>query len=766
MTLRSQAVRKFVPTGVFTVFVASLFAFPCVLKSEVLQQNLQRKAERIPVVVQGKGEARLVIPADAGKSLKDGARLLAETIAKSTGVQLDVITETVPEDGLIAIHFGATAYVKGLGVDITNLDPDGYVFVFPDMRHIVLLGAGVTGQEYAAYEFLERYLGVRWLFPGAAGEHVPAHTDLTIPSDPVRSEPCFQHRMFSGLEWRPGGQDCDVKPARAGEATAWANCNRMRSRLSFHHNLWRLFPPEQYGDTHPEFFPLLKGERFVPKLSPGKKDVSVQIRWQPCFTAPGIAEEAVKNICAFFEKTPQATSYSFGVNDSGGHCECPACMAIDGGRLNALGMRDASPGYYAWCNAVARGVCARFPDKHFGLLAYSGVYSPPPGIRLDQRVVPFITYDRMKWVDEETRKKGYATNAAWEKAAPVLGWYDYIYGGRFYLAPRVYFHAMADYLRYGYRHNVRHYYAEAYPSGDWHEGPKLYVLLKLLWEPDQDVDKLLNDWYTCAVGATAAPYLAQYFEFWELFWTQRVKHTVWFKERIRGQYLDFKSSGYASALTHKDLQHCEELLTQALASAGTDVERTRAALFLNGFMARKGELKAEIPLPILENTRVLATLVSSGFDTDMDGWKTWQRDYAKATFKHDPAIGRTKPGALKVEATGSQATPLAILRQIPVSHGKTYRATVWVRAELVEADTIIHLRIDWKDAKGRTRSTMSPMLWQQALPDIWQKLTVHFTVGAGEQWDAVRHVSPILTIRYTDQGVVWFDDFLFEEIGK
>ena len=740
-----------------------LFAVSCSTGPKTERAGTRRGGDRsIPVVSQGKGLARLVLPADAPAAVKDSASLLAQYIAKSTGTRLAIAGEQAPDDGTVAIHIGATAYVKGLNLDLAELDRDGFVIAFPDARHVVLLGAGEAGQEYAAYEFLERYVGVRWLFPGSLGEHVPLRQGLSIPDEPVRSEPRFRHRVFSGL-------GIDEKPAQAGEQGLWAKRNRMRERVKFHHNLWRLFPPEKYGQTHPEFFPVLRGKRFVPQPAPGKtleQDVSAQIGWQPCFTAPGSVAEAVEAICGSFGKNPQAASYSFGVNDSGGHCECPTCMALDSGRKNALGMRDASTSYYTWCNEVARGVNAKYPDACFGLLAYSEVYTPAPNLRLDEHIVPFITYDRMKWADRAIRRKGHAATGEWAKAAPVLGWYDYIYGGHFYVAPRVYFHTMAEYLRYGYRHNVRHYYAEAYPSADWHEGPKLYVALKLLWDPDQDVDRLLQDWYTCAVGPAAAPFLAQYFEHWERFWTRRATASSWFRNNGDAQYLNFADAGYMEALTPEDLRRCEALLRQALAAAATAEEQARARFFLDGFLARKPELEDGIPPAVSGNAGVLATLVASAFDKDMNGWGTWQRDYSKAKFAFDAATGCAAPGSLKAEMTGSQASPVCFTRQIPVTPGKTYRAAVSVKTENLAADAGVNLTVKWKGAKGQwlqlgERNAFS----ERTKPGEWRRLNVCVRVGTGGRWTPVSHALILLTAQQTDQGTVWFDDFSFEEIN-
>jgi hypothetical protein len=155
------------------------------------------------------------------------------------------------------------------------------------------------------YEFLERYIGVRWLMPGAAGEFIPAHKKLSVLARNIKGKPAFASRLLSGL--------------KGPEQYLWARHNRMHGQIKFHHNLFNLFPPAIYTKTHPEFFPVIKGNRYLPKDS-------VEHAWQPCFSVPGIVEESVKNVCDYFAKHPEEMSYSLGVNDVGGHCECDLCL--------------------------------------------------------------------------------------------------------------------------------------------------------------------------------------------------------------------------------------------------------------------------------------------------------------------------------------------------------------------------------------------------------------------------------------------------------
>jgi hypothetical protein len=73
-------------------------------------------------------------------------------------------------------------------VDVRGLQPEGFVIktdgedLFIVGRDSTDKGMEVSGTFYGVCEFLERYLGVRWLMEGPVGEVVPkrATIDTTL----------------------------------------------------------------------------------------------------------------------------------------------------------------------------------------------------------------------------------------------------------------------------------------------------------------------------------------------------------------------------------------------------------------------------------------------------------------------------------------------------------------------------------------------------------------------------------------------------------
>jgi hypothetical protein len=227
---------------------------------------------------------------------------------------------------------------------------------------------------------------------------------------------------------------------------------------------------------------------------------------------------------------------------------------------------------------VIEGVLKEHPDKWFGCLAYFNVATPPSRGEVHPRLVPYITYDRLKWIDPELRATGEAATRQWQQRVPAFAWYDYIYGTP-YCLPRVYFHHAGDYLRFAADHGVKAHYAEIYPN--FGEGPKPYVHLRLWWNPRQNVDQLLAEWYERCVGPDAAPYLARYYAIWERFWTRDIRESAWFSKT--GTWLAFSQPGYLADVRPEDIVESRRLLEACIERCQTDRQRARARLLEKAF---------------------------------------------------------------------------------------------------------------------------------------------------------------------------------------
>ncbi len=512
------------------------------------------------IVVDGLSSAAIVVTDDADQQTLDAAKKLSEYVERATGAKLPIGTRE-RANSEIHIHVGTypTEDADRLGKLLQAMnDGDGYVIdVREDGRSLSIVGPTSWGTEFGVIEFLERYVGVRWLMPGPDGVDVPQSTMLSVPFGTVSEEPATISRHFFGME-------------RPVEWTEWTKNNRMHDKIQFHHNLMNLFDTNKFRD-HPEYYPN--------NTVPAQHD-----HWQPCFN-DATAAVAINEIIAFFDAHPDEISYSLGINDYPNFCELdPRSPNYTGGGLNSLGLPNMSDVYYPWVNKVAEGLLAVHPDKYFGLLAYAWVYDVPTNLRLNPRVIPYITDDRMTWNDRDFGDTGMRHTQLWQQHATQLGWYEYLYGSP-YALPRVYPHVMAENYKYAQHHNVTAHAAELYPN--FGEGPKPWVSAKLQWNPDLDVDELLTEWYVRAVGDEAAPYLKSYYELYEKFWTMRIWETSWYAtwkgQTRRHTFLDFLSPSYLRNITKEELVESRDLLEQVVLKTHTDRQKKRARLLLRAF---------------------------------------------------------------------------------------------------------------------------------------------------------------------------------------
>jgi hypothetical protein len=673
------------------------------------------------------------------------AALLADYIKRISGASTPVSADRPATDLKTKIHIGKTEYVKTKSIDVSGIDEDGVVIQFPDPDNIVILARQQHGQEWAVYDFLERFLGVRWLYPGKDGVHTPENPTITLSPKDVRENPVFLHRSVSF--------DNTLK-----ENAEWLRMLRLRRRGIFTHNIGVLINAKKYQETHPEYYPVQNGQRLRPLSLVG---------WQPCFTSPGMAKNAAADVVRFFRANPGRNTYPISINDNGGHCECADCMALDGARKNFLGCDDRSPSYYRFCNELAEEIRRLMPDKQFKLtvLAYDNVIQAPDGIKLDSSILPIVCYDLMTWIDPARQAVIKKFMDDWSASAKEFGLYDYIYGDHYYI-PRVYPHVMSEYLRYAASKGAAYYQSEGYFSG-FREGPKFYVTMKLLWNPGLDSDALMAEWFRLFAGEAAAAPLREYFSNWEKYWMERAPSTEWWKRRGAHTYLDFADPGYSAIVNGSELDAQGALLEKALSLAQSDIQKKRIQTLLNDFgvmkmisnwnnqtenLNRPGKKFEETENPLI---------YESAFKSVQDTWGDWKSDYSFTKFEWDATRGRNGDGAMLIDKSGdtrlSAPTSACFLREFPVKAGETVKIEMWTRTSGLSEKGKPGFTVRWRGASGwfHFMSLWRTVKAEPVTDGAWSKLECVLPVPDSPD---VKQLSLQPSIYDSNSGKAWFDD--------
>lgn len=519
-------------------------------------------------VVNGTAEAIVVTADNATGQVATAASKLIEYVQKSTGASLPLMSQSDAEGTaaagktLIYVGFiGASADETAIESALEGLDDDGFVIHSEKAANVIsIIGPTDWGTEFGVYEFLERYVGVRWLMPGPDGEDVPLSMNLSVPEERVVQEPSFISRAYdSNIENTP-------------HRMAWTRYNRMHTRVEHNHIFWQIMPASKYQSQYPDFYPTDNGL------------INSHGGWQICFSNPDTIDFVSDLLIEYFNNNPNASSHSLAVNDNGGFCEQNPSHPSYTTEMNSIGFTNMSNIYYDWVNQVAEQVLAVHPDKYLGVIAYHEVYDPPTSVVLHPNVIVYITDERLTWTDSELEQENKAFTESWKAAAPGLAFYEYLYGTPYPL-PRPYFNQMDKNYKYAEEVGVVAHFTELYPN--FGEGPKAWLASKLQWDASADADVLLDEWYIRAVGEAAAADLRQYFEIWENFWEVRMLDSIWYENwknaSPRRNFLNFYDSSYIKEVTEQEITLSRSLMESVVQKAVTPQQQTRANILMQAF---------------------------------------------------------------------------------------------------------------------------------------------------------------------------------------
>jgi hypothetical protein len=260
----------------------------------------------------------------------------------------------------------------------------------------------------------------------------------------------------------------------------------------------KLLPTNKYFKSHPEYFSYRKGKR----IDDG----------QLCLSNPDVLEIVKEEILATIERHPNYLIYDVSQNDNNKFCTCKSCVALEqkyGGHS----------GLMVWfVNQVAREVKKRYPNKYIGTFAFQYTRQAPTNIKPDDNVVIRLCDFECCFahpLSSECNEK----NAAfindlqeWSSHTKNVFIWDYIVNYSNYLTPFPNIQVLGPNLKTFSEHGVIGVFEEAQSGtlGNAFEELKCWVLAQLMWNPDQDTDKLVSQFVNDYYGNAAKDIMSYY----------------------------------------------------------------------------------------------------------------------------------------------------------------------------------------------------------------------------------------------------------------
>ena len=531
------------------------------------------------IFLKGRAVKAIVVPDNPEASAIYAAEELRRCLELSTGVSLPLVKATDPGIQKPAFVVGGCNITGNLGLDLKALPNEGfYIKTTPD--YIVISGddhpaytpgmlrngyfkpaahrAGGTrtGSLFGTYTFLKDQVGADWYFPGPLGEVVPKHSKLDIPDLDIKAGPSFEQRMIwvgndhSGTDELPMPE---IKDSKFQTEHVWGM--RRRQGMSWGcpagHSMH--FWGEYFGKDHPEYFALVEGKRtndwgWTALKSDGGRDF--------CWASPATTERQIAEMRLFFAgetaRHPFVWNYCdpshfpIGANDGTMRfCECELCRKW---------YKDESakyPDYYTYYKAanasdlffhhvaeVAKVAQREYPGKYIVAMAYGPRFLPPEQVTLPSNVK--ITLAGAVPAMEAAPEYKAAIDtvvAGWRKRCeiPVLWEYgDCFRSGSPYI-PLVMPHLVANEIKSRQGEVGGFFFCQGECSTGPFTQPELYVASELMWDVNQDTEKILDRFYVGLYGA-AAPDVKACYSYLEGQWLEalpKIYLTIPEREHIR-----------------------------------------------------------------------------------------------------------------------------------------------------------------------------------------------------------------------------------------
>jgi len=506
-------------------------------------------AQPLQLVKNGKPNATIILAKDATQRMQWAAGSLQTYIQKISGVKLPLKKDGKDVPG-ITLNVGKTDTALESDLPDASLNPESYAIKVRN-DDIYFAARYPTAVTFAVHSFIEDNLGVRWFAPGDDWEYVPQLQDkstFTVEVKSVVKEPDTSPRFWSSHKYGPEWNSWNFhnKIISAEKTAPWRG---------FQNYIYKIFPPEKYAKTHPEYYPLINGKRVIPQ----KGDVY----WWPCIGNKDVQRITAEYIHQFFVEHPNVDSFSLGMDDIYTMCQDSLCRAMDAHPDDDKN-RHYSDRYYKFINIVAAQVKKTDPGKYIGLLVYDATRQLPQTVpHIEDNVFGYITQNSSYWNDPARKKADLDLTAAWSKRMKHLSRYDY-YGFKS-LAPRVYPHLMDKEIKFDKQHNLEGMYTEVYTFLP-HTAPMIWAFAKLQWDSSHNIDDLLNDFYTKMFGA-GAPEMQKYFSLLEKCWAE---DKPGFDRNVLKNIIQ-----QALVMTPDDVQQGFALLDAAASQAQQPIEKKR-----------------------------------------------------------------------------------------------------------------------------------------------------------------------------------------------
>jgi hypothetical protein len=425
---------------------------------------------------------RIVLPASPTQYESKASEVLQTILLEISGAALPIVSANEARSRYeVVLGQNERLDELNLNINFNALKEDGFV-IKTDSARLIIAGGNEKGTLYGVYTFLEDHLNCRMYTPKV--KVIPKKDRIVLGKINDTQIPVI------------GFRDTHYRVTWDEEYSAWHKLDHDKDGGRTDWGMWvhtfnELVPPDVYYKDHPEYYAEVKGERIPTQL---------------CLTNADALNVTVQNLRRKIAQNPNALYWSVSQNDNRDFCTCEKCKAIDD--------REGSPSgsIISFVNQVAD----QFPDKMISTLAYEYGRHAPRTLRPRSNVnimLCSIEAYRDKPITEDPKSVDFVKDVEdWGKIASDIIIWDYVIQFDNLISPFPNLHVLKPNIQFFAKQGVNAMFEQGNREvgGEFAE-LRAYLISKLLWKPEANVDTLMNDFLRGYYGAAAKP-IRQYID--------------------------------------------------------------------------------------------------------------------------------------------------------------------------------------------------------------------------------------------------------------
>ena len=579
----------------------------------------------------GKSDWQIAIPVKPDAAEKYAATELQTFLKKISGAELPIVNsdDAKPKQIIIGSLDTSNAVKKNAAALKLKKSNTETIAVKKLDGALYLAGNMPRGALYAVYSFLQKQLGCRWFWPGDDGEFIIRQTSYTLPALDYNITPTFRFR-----EMTPCGMHNHI-PTEIWLARNFMNGGSRTPKVRDVAGFYRLDGQhwvslnKKMFDTKPELFSLINGERSA-------------AGYAGCWSNPEFFDYIVKKHLDIIKQKGFNMLNTFPA-DIVPRCECEKCTVI----------KDKSSRWYTFYAKLIEAIRKHHPEILFGGIAYQEYRAVPDAPVKYLEYVEYCQYNRC-YIHKLGNKKCTINQKsmeglrAWQTRAP-MGIYGYeydVFKGPMYLP---FWNMIADEMKVFKEMKLVRMKTELgvnmKPSVPRIQQKQLahrlanYVYARLIWNADEKIDDILNDFCFYLYGK-AAPVMKSYHDTMAKAWDAMPHHLTYFGASpvgSAGYFINPKLIKFAKAQFKAALDAVKSEPDAALRKRQETEINFEAALFARWESEYNlaNANAAVINLPLLKNSNDFSKLGSFKFVPKKDVKKQPQPAEMRAFYTKD-----------------------------------------------------------------------------------------------------------------------------------